>query len=51
LFVASGNLRNAGYTQASCPSFCERSNVQFVNWGANGALNAAVKTAFKGLRR
>ncbi|HEY1913884.1 MAG TPA: hypothetical protein VGG73_23360 [Vicinamibacterales bacterium] len=50
LFVASGNLRNAGYTQASCPSFCERSNVQFVNWGANGALNSAVKT-FKGLRR
>jgi hypothetical protein len=30
LFVASGNLRDAGYTQASCPQVCERSNVVLI---------------------
>lgn len=32
VFVGSGNLRDASYTQASCPRICERSNVQFVQW-------------------
>ena len=32
IFVAAGNLRDASYTQASCPRICERSNVEFVTW-------------------
>ena len=32
VFVGSGNLRDASYTQASCPRICERSNVAFVQW-------------------
>jgi hypothetical protein len=32
VFVGSGNLRDASYTQASCPRICERSNVMFVQW-------------------
>jgi hypothetical protein len=36
LFVASGNLRNTSYNQATCPTFCERSNVAFVPWEGNG---------------
>jgi hypothetical protein len=33
VFVAAGNLRDASYTQASCPRICERSNVAFVQFG------------------
>jgi hypothetical protein len=36
VFVGSGNLRNTSYNQASCPTFCERSNVQFVSWETGG---------------
>lgn len=32
VFVGSGNLRDASYTQATCPRICERSNVAFVQW-------------------
>lgn len=33
LFVGSGNLRDGnGFTEASCPRVCERSNVAMVEW-------------------
>ena len=51
LYVAYGNLRDATYTRASCPTNCERSNVEFVNWGVNGAVTNALKTTFRSLRR
>ena len=36
VFVAAGNLRDAGYTQATCPRICERSNVALVPWSFGG---------------
>ena len=41
VFVASGNLRDGSYTQASCPGVCERSNVAFVQWEGNGFNGAS----------
>ena len=39
IFVAAGNLRDgAGFTQASCPRVCERSNVAFVRWGSSAGF-------------
>jgi hypothetical protein len=37
LWVGSGNLRDgAGFTAASCPRVCERSNVAMVTWQNSG---------------
>jgi hypothetical protein len=35
LFAGTGNLRDKGYTQASCPQTCERTNVMMVTWHNN----------------
>jgi hypothetical protein len=39
VFVAAGNLRNNGYTLATCPRVCERSNVVLVPWSNHGAAS------------
>ena len=37
IFAASGNLRGAQFNQASCPNFCERTNVALVPFSTQGA--------------
>ena len=32
IWVGAGNLRGQGFTRATCPGVCERSNVAFVQW-------------------
>jgi hypothetical protein len=38
IFVGSGDLRFRGYTRATCPNVCERSNVQMVPYTEGYAL-------------
>ena len=35
LFAGTGNLRDKGFTLASCPQVCERTNVMMVTWHNN----------------
>jgi len=51
IFVGSGNLRDAhNVTRASCPAFCERSNVALIPWSTGGGVSYvfnAAKTLLK----
>ncbi|HEX4348662.1 MAG TPA: hypothetical protein VHZ73_13890 [Vicinamibacterales bacterium] len=53
-FVASGNLRNNGYTLATCPGTCERSNVALVPFtygNADYAFSVSKGPVFTVLRK
>ena len=40
IFVASGNLRDGNnLTRATCPGFCERSNVALIPWSTGGGVS------------